>query len=39
MGNTFYFGLHKGDTTLVWGYAEEYNFDLGVWEFQKVENR
>jgi hypothetical protein len=22
----------------VWGYAEGYNFDLGVHEYQKVEN-
>jgi hypothetical protein len=23
-------GVHKGDPILIWGYAEEYNFDLGV---------
>jgi hypothetical protein len=26
----FYLGVHKGDTILIWGYAEGYNFDLGV---------
>ena len=31
-------GVHKGDTTLIWGYAESYNSDLGVREYQKVEN-
>ncbi len=31
-------GVRKGDTTLIWGYAESYNSDLGVREYQKVEN-
>jgi hypothetical protein len=31
-------GVRKGGTSLMWGYAEGYNFDLGVREYQKVEN-
>ncbi len=31
-------GVHEGDTILIWGYAEGYNTDLGVREYQKVEN-
>jgi hypothetical protein len=30
--------MKKGYTILIWGYAEAYNFDLGVQEYQKVEN-
>jgi hypothetical protein len=30
--------MNKGYTILIWGYAEGYNFDLGVREYQKVEN-
>ena len=33
-----YLGVHEGDTILIWGYAEGYNFDLGVLEYQNVEN-
>jgi hypothetical protein len=28
----------KGDTSLIGGYAEGYNFDLGVPKYQKFEN-
>ncbi len=38
MGRIFYLGVRKEDTILIWGYAEGYNFDLGVHEYQKVEN-
>jgi hypothetical protein len=31
-------GVCEGDTVLIWGYAEGYNPDLGVREYQKVEN-
>jgi len=31
-------GVRKGHTILIWGYAEGYNFDLGVRGYQKVEN-
>jgi hypothetical protein len=31
-------GVRKGDKILIWGYAEDYNPDLGVREYQKVEN-
>jgi hypothetical protein len=31
-------GVREGDTVLIWGYAEGYNPDLGVREYQKVEN-
>jgi hypothetical protein len=31
-------GVGEGDTVLIWGYAEGYNPDLGVHEYQKVEN-
>ncbi len=30
LGRIFDLGLRKGVTTLIWGYAEEYNFDLGL---------
>ncbi len=26
-------------TNLIWGYAKGYSFDLGVRQYQKVENR
>ncbi len=38
VGRIFYLGVREGDTSLIWGYAEGYNFDLGVREDQKVEN-
>ncbi len=38
LGLIFYLGVRKGDTSLIWGYTEGYNFDLGVGEYQKVEN-
>jgi hypothetical protein len=38
LGRIFYLGVGKGDTSLIWGYTEGYNFDLGVREYQKVEN-
>jgi hypothetical protein len=31
-------GVRKGDTSLILGYEEGNNFDLGVREYQKVEN-
>ena len=31
-------GVREGDKILIWGYAEDYNPDLGVREYQKVEN-
>ncbi len=31
-------GVREGVTILIWGYAEGYNPELGVREFQKVEN-
>ncbi len=31
-------GVRKGHIILIWGYAEGYNFDLGVRGYQKVEN-
>jgi hypothetical protein len=34
----FYLGLREGHTILIWGYAEGYNFDLGVRGYQKVKN-
>jgi hypothetical protein len=37
-GIIFYLGVREGDTSLIWGYAEVYNFDLGVREYHKVEN-
>ena len=39
MGKLFDLGVsERGDTILIRGYAEGYNFDLGVREHQKVEN-
>jgi hypothetical protein len=38
LGRIFYLGVHQGDTSLIWGYAEGYHFDLGVNKYQKVEN-
>jgi hypothetical protein len=38
LGRIFYLEVHKGDTILIWGYAEWYNFDLGVCKYQKIEN-
>jgi hypothetical protein len=37
MGRIFDLGVRKGHTILIWGYAEGYNFDLGVRGYQKVE--
>ena len=34
----FDLGVREGGTILIWGYAEGYNPDLGVREYQKVEN-
>jgi hypothetical protein len=34
----FDLGVRKQATILIWGYAEEHSFDLGVWQYQKVEN-
>ena len=34
----FYLGVREGHTILIWGYAEGYNFNLGVRRYQKVEN-
>jgi len=34
----FIWGVHKEDTSLIWGYAEGYYFDLGVHKYHKVEN-
>jgi hypothetical protein len=31
-------GVRRGDSSIIWVYAEGYNFDLGVHEYQKVEN-
>ncbi len=30
-------GTQRG-TSLIWGYAKDYSFDLGVRKYQKVEN-
>jgi hypothetical protein len=38
MNRLFDLGVRKGGTILIWGYAEGYNFDLGVCEYLKVEN-
>jgi hypothetical protein len=38
LGRIFYLGVREGDAILIWGHAEGYNFDLGVQEYQKVEN-
>ena len=38
LGRIIDLGVHEGDTILIWGYAEGYNPDLGVREYQKVEN-
>jgi hypothetical protein len=38
LGRIFNLGVCEGDTILIWGYAEGYNFDLGVREYQKIEN-
>ncbi len=35
----FLFGVCKGATIIIWGYADGVNFDLGVRTYQKVENR
>jgi hypothetical protein len=31
-------GVREGYASLIWGYAEGYNFDLGVRKNDKVEN-
>jgi hypothetical protein len=38
LGRIIDLGVREGDTFLIWGYAEGYNPDLGVHEYQKVEN-
>jgi len=38
LGRIFYLGIHEWDTLLIWGFAEGYNLDLGVPEYQKFEN-
>ncbi len=38
MGYNSDLGVREGDTILIWGYAEGYNPNLGVCEYQKVEN-
>jgi hypothetical protein len=38
LGIIFDWGVREEDTILIWGYAEEYNPDLGVREYKKVEN-
>ncbi len=38
LGRIIDLGVREGDTILIWGYAEGYNPDLGVREYQKVEN-
>ncbi len=38
LGRIFYMGLREGETTLIWVYAEWFNFHLGIQEYQKVEN-
>ena len=38
MGRIFDLGVRKGGAILIWGYAEGYSPDLGVREYQKVEN-
>jgi hypothetical protein len=38
LGRIFDLGVREGHIFLIWGYAEEYNFDLGVRGYQKVEN-
>ncbi len=37
-GGIFDLGVRKWDTIVIWGYAEGLKFDLGVNEYQKVEN-
>jgi hypothetical protein len=37
-GRIFYLGVRERDTSLIWGCAVGYNFDLGVPKYQKVEN-
>ncbi len=38
LGRIFDLGVCEGDTILIWGDTEGYNPDLGVREYQKVEN-
>ncbi len=38
LGRIFILVVREGDTSLIKGYAEGYNFDLGVRKYQKVEN-
>ncbi len=38
LGRIIDLGVRKGGTILIWGYTEGYNPDLGVREYQKVEN-
>jgi hypothetical protein len=38
LGRLFYLGVREVDSILIWGYAEGYNFDLGVHKYQKVED-
>jgi hypothetical protein len=37
-GVQFLFGGRQRGRILNWGYTEEYNFDLVVFEYKKVEN-
>jgi hypothetical protein len=38
MGRIFDLGVREEDKILIWGYTEGYNPDLGVPEYEKVEN-
>jgi hypothetical protein len=38
MVKIFDFGVCKTGTIPIWGFPEGYNFDMGVHEYQKVEN-
>jgi hypothetical protein len=38
LGRIVDLGVREGHIILIWGYAEWYNFDLGVRGYQKVEN-
>jgi hypothetical protein len=38
MGRLYHWGVRKGGTILLWGYAEGHNFDFGVREYLKFEN-
>ncbi len=38
LGRILDLGVRKGHTILIWGYAEGYNFNLGVRGYQKFES-